>query len=102
LGSIRGTIKRKEVIEMKELKLEIEELEERIAPSFVFDPLSQPTMARADPVGGGGGGGDQLTASFGADSTEVGTTNAWVVHGNRTTNSGVAFQHTPLDFGMTD
>jgi len=33
----------------KELKLEIEELEERIAPSFVFDGGSAPALAGAEP-----------------------------------------------------
>jgi len=79
----------------KELKLEIEELEERIAPSFVFNPSSQPAMAGADPTGGQGG----LPGSFGPNSDDHPTKDAWVVHGDRGSNSGVAFAHTPLDNG---
>lgn len=65
---------------MKELMLEIEVLEERIAPSFIFASGSNPDSAGADPIGGAGGGGDSLIASFGPDSTEVGTLNAWIAH----------------------
>ena len=62
----------------REMRLEIEELEERIAPSFVLDPTTTPGQ-HADPVGGQGGN----TASFGPDSTLHPNKAAWTAHGNR-------------------
>ena len=79
----------------KKMSLKVEDLEERIAPSFVFAPGSPPADAGANPTGGQGG----LEASFGPNSGDHPTLDAWVVHGPRGTNSGVAFDHTPLDFG---
>lgn len=79
----------------KELKLDIEELEERIAPSFVFAGGSAPADTGADPTGGQGG----LTGSFGPNSGDHPTKDPWVVHESRDSNSGVAFEHTPLDNG---
>ena len=73
---------------MSKLKLHIEDLEERIAPSFVFTDL--PPQAQADPVGGQAGTGGPLTASFGPNSTVHPTGTAWNAH----FNAG-----TPLGFG---
>jgi hypothetical protein len=71
---------------MKKMKLKVEELEERIAPSFVFLEGSQPDLAGADPIGGQGG----LEGSFGADSNLHPTGDAWIAHTNG---------ETPLDNG---
>lgn len=64
----------------KELKLDIEELEERIAPSFIFTDGSAPEdahdIAGRDPAGGQGG----LGASFGPNSGLHPTGDAWIAH----------------------
>jgi hypothetical protein len=79
---------RKEVKNMKEIKLEIEELEERIAPSFAF--------AGSSPAEGAGQGGPQgdFDTSFGPNSTDFPSQNpagtartgagnaAWAAHDN--------------------
>ena len=74
---------------MAKLKLKIEDLEERIAPSYVFLEGSQPDVAGAEPVGGQG----DFTASFGpsiADAPDGSDFAAWTPH-----LSG----HTPLGNG---
>ena len=64
---------------MEELKLEIEELEKRIAPSFAFLADSPPDDAGANPAGGQNGN----DSSFGPDSGAHPTKAAWTAHGNR-------------------
>ena len=56
----------------KKLTLKVEQLEERIAPSFVLDP----GIGSADPVGGQGG----LTASFGPNSGLTPNLHPWIAH----------------------
>lgn len=70
----------------KKLKLTVEDLEERIAPSFMFAPGSVPADAGAEPIGGQGG----LEDSFGANSSLHPTGAAWGAHTNPAT---------PLDNG---
>lgn len=65
---------------MQKLKLEVEELEERIAPSFIFADGSQPDTAGASPTGGQAGTGGPLEASFGPNSTVHPNGNAWTGH----------------------
>ena len=55
----------KEVIGMKELRLDVEELEERIAPSAIGNPV--PAGAKPQPSGGGGGGGHNNPVPNGAN-----------------------------------
>lgn len=62
----------------KKLSLNVEKLEERIAPSFAFDPTSTPGM-NASPVGGQG----DYSSSFGPDSSVFpagGNLAAWTAH----------------------
>ena len=85
----------------KQMTLKVEDLEERIAPSFVFIAETPPDVAGAAPVGGQGG---EYESSFGPNSKVLGDTadnkNAWVVHSPRDTNEGdAASAHTPLEFG---
>ena len=71
---------------MKKMILKIEDLEERIAPSFVFVGGSAPADAGATPLGGQGG----LIGSFGPNSGVHPTGDAWIAHQNG---------HTPLGNG---
>lgn len=79
---------------MRKLTLKIEDLEERIAPSFVFDPSSTPGQ-HANPIGGQGG----LEASFGPHAGLHPNLSPWGVHTDIDANQGQAHLHTPLDFG---
>ena len=65
----------------KKLKLTVVDLEERIAPSFMFEGGSAPADAGANPIGGQGG----LEGSFGPNSGLHPTGTAWVAHTNEGT-----------------
>lgn len=65
---------------MGKLKLKIEDLEERIAPSFVFID-GQTGQADPNPVGGQG----DYEASFGPDSTATPNLQPWTAHNNPNT-----------------
>lgn len=65
---------------MDQLKLEVEELEERIAPSFIFAEGSQPDTAGASPSGGQAGTDGPLETSFGPNSTVHPNGSAWTAH----------------------
>ena len=80
---------------MKKVALKIEDLEERIAPSFTFTDGSDPDAAGADPTGGQG----DLDTTFGPNSGELDNKNGWTAHGDRSTNEGEAYTVTPIDNG---
>ena len=71
---------------MKELKLEIEELEERIAPSFAFFATDKdtevPTGEQSTPADHGAAPvGKDFDQSFGPNSSEHPNKAAWIAHG---------------------
>ena len=87
-----------ECINMKKMSLKVEDLEERIAPSFVFAEGSKPFEAGANPTGGQGG----PVESFGPNSGSHPNSSPWGVHQDQSgfsPNQGQAHLHTPLDFG---
>lgn len=66
---------------MKKVALKIEDLEERIAPSFTFTEGSTADDSGADPTGGQG----DLEETFGPNSSilkVIATTDGWIAHQN--------------------
>ena len=64
----------------KKLSLTVTDLEERIAPSFVFTPGSAPADAGASPVGGQGDPSASFGPSVNGQGTGPSNFAAWTAH----------------------